>query len=85
MRLVIRSGVVTTVTRLRDTVLMSPPISDLYLPVDTLFAIIQRGTPTSVAVTYDSQYGYPSRLVMNPQMLPIDAGIIYENSNLRVP
>jgi hypothetical protein len=85
MKVAVRSGVITSVTRLSDTALMSPPISNVYLTVDSLFAIIRSHNPDSIAVRYNSQYGYPDRLVINPQGLPFDAGVIYETSSLVVP
>jgi len=85
MRLVVRSGLMTSVTRLSDSAQMSPPISSYYRTVDSLFGIIRNPGSDSIVVTYNSQYGYPERLDINPQSHPVDGGVIYETSNLRVP
>lgn len=85
MRVTIRSGSITSVARLSDTTQVSPSISSLYLTVDSLFGKIRSPGSDSIVVTYNSQFGYPERVDINPQYHPVDGGVIYETSNLQVP
>ncbi len=85
MRVVVRGGTVYSVTRLSDSVQLSPPASSRYLSVDSLFAIIRRPGSDSLFVTYDAQFGYPDFVDINPQLHPIDGGVSYRTLNLRIP
>jgi Family of unknown function (DUF6174) len=85
MRLVIRSGVIISVTRVSDHAQISPEMSRLYMSVDSLFAKIRNPGPDSIVVTYNSCYGYPERVDINPQDHPRDGGVLYVTSNLQVP
>lgn len=82
MRVMVRADTVASVARISDNV--SVP-SDWYYPIDSLFGIIQHGTPDSLVVKYNSQYGYPEYLDIDPQMHPVDGGALYQTSNLQIP
>jgi hypothetical protein len=72
-----------SVLRLSDSAIIPYPTSRLYLSVDSLFAAIQNSKGDSLVVTYDSKYGYPNKLDINPQLHPVDGGVMYETSNLQ--
>jgi hypothetical protein len=84
MRITVRSNTIALVTRLSD---VSPvPITQWtwYLTVDSLFGIIRASKGDSLVVSYNSQYGYPETLDINPQLHPVDGGVLYQTSNLQV-
>ncbi len=85
MRITVRSDTVTLVTRLSDTTKVSPPASTWYLTVDSLFGIIRNPKTDSLVIAYNSTYGYPEKLDINPQQHPIDGGVLIQNSNLQIP
>ena len=84
MRVSIRADTISSVTRLSDGTSVPPQLAGAYYSVDSLFAIIQRGTSDSLVVIYNSQYSYPEKLDINPQLHPIDGGVLYMTSNLVV-
>jgi len=85
MRIRVRSDTIASVVRLSDGSLVTLPESKFYLTVDSLFAIIRSGTADSLVVSYDEEYGYPKTLDINPQLHPVDGGVLYTTSNLQVP
>ncbi len=85
MRIVIRSGAVVSVSRVSDGTSLSQQESSLYLTVDSMFSLIRSPGPDSLVVSYNSQYGYPESLDINPQLHPVDGGVLYLSSNLTSP
>jgi hypothetical protein len=82
MRVTVRADTVVSVKRIsNDTTILK----DWYYSIDSLFWIIQHGTHDSLVVKYNSQYGYPEYLDIDPQMHPVDGGVLYQTSNLQVP
>ena len=84
MKVTVRSDSVYSVMRLSDSAIMTRSISKLYLPIDSLFKIIRNSKTDSLVITYDSKYGYPNKLDINPQLHPVDGGVMYETSNLQI-
>ena len=84
MRITVRSDSVYSVMRLSDSAIMTYSTSKLYLPIDSLFGIIHNSKTDSLIITYDSKYGYPNTLDINPQLHPVDGGVMYETSNLQI-
>ena len=85
MRVSVRADTVTSVTRLSDGSAVSFPMSTYYLSVDSLFGIIRNSKTDSLVVTYNKLYGYPETLDINPQLHPVDGGVLYRTSNLQIP
>jgi len=85
VKVTVRSDSVYSVMRLSDSAIIPYPTSKLYLSIDSLFGIIQNSKGDSLVVTYDSKYGYPNKLDINPQLHPVDGGVMYETSNLQIP
>ena len=85
VRLVIRSRVITSVTSLSDSLHASLPPSTMYLTVDSMFILIRNPGSDSLVVSYNPEYGYPERLDINPQMHPVDGGVVYQTSDLQIP
>ena len=83
IKVTVRSDSVYSVMRLSDSAIIPYPTSKLYLSIDSLFGIIKNSKGDSLVVTYDSKYGYPNKLDINPQLHPIDGGVMYETSNLQ--
>jgi hypothetical protein len=84
MRITVRSDTIALVMRLSDSVVMQYPIPSLYRSIDSMFSIIRTSTNDSLVITYNSEYGYPERLDINPQLHPVDGGILFETSNLQI-
>jgi len=85
MRITVRSDTVSFVRKLSDSSQVLYPASSFYLTVDSLFAIIRASKTDSLVITYNAQYGYPERLDINPQLHPVDGGVLYQTSNLHIP
>ena len=87
----INAGVAVRITIKADTVFSVVKISDnslittgYYFTVDSLFGIINDSENDSLVIKYNDEYGYPEFLDINPQLHPIDGGVLYVNSNLIV-
>jgi hypothetical protein len=82
MRITVVANKVVSVVRLSDSTVLTYPQSSYYLTVDSLFSIIQNSNSDSLVVAYDSKYGYPTKLDINPQLHPVDGGVMYTTTNL---
>ncbi len=80
MRITVRNDTVASAVRISDSTVM---LASFYRSIDSLFAIVKNPHGDSLVVRYNSQYGYPEYLDINPQLHPVDGGILYETSNLR--
>jgi hypothetical protein len=81
MRITVRSDTIARIVRLSDSSIVTDPY---FLTIDSLFALIRKSTNDSLVVRYNSQYGYPEYLDIDPQSHPVDGGVLYETSNLQV-
>jgi hypothetical protein len=63
----------------------SVPSLHICLTVDSLFGIIRRGGTDSLVVTSHETYGYQETQDINPQLHPVDGGVLYIHSNLQIP
>ena len=77
----VRSDTIFSVVRLSDTTNVSNPV---YFTVDSLFGIIKNSKTDSLLIRYNTIYGFPEFLDINPQWHPVDGGILYETSNLKI-
>ncbi len=84
MRITVRSDSVVRVVRISDGTVLTEPSSNGYLPVDSLFGIITKRSGDSLVIEYDPELGYPSKLDINPQLHPVDGGVLIESSNLTI-
>jgi hypothetical protein len=84
VQITIRADSVYSVLRIADSMIIPYPNLARYLTIDSLFAIIENNESDSLVVEYDSIYGYPTKLDINPQLHPVDGGILYETANLRI-
>jgi hypothetical protein len=82
MRITVRSDTVAQIKRVSDASVITFPY---YLTIDSLFGIIRNSKTDSLVIRYNDQYGYPEYLDVNPQLHPLDGGVLYETSNLQVP
>ena len=82
MRVVVRADTVGSVTKISDSTMITSPY---YLSIDSLFGIIRNSKGDSLVVRYNADYGYREYLDVNPQLHPVDGGVLYETSNLHVP
>jgi len=86
MRITVRSDTIALVNRLSDSAEIPRSQWIAYSTIEGLFGIIRFGPKTdSLVVTYNSQYGYPERLDVNPQLHPVDGGYLFETSSLQIP
>ena len=84
MDITVLADTVFSVVRISDETVIPYPASKHYLTIDSLFRTIQNHLSDSLVVTYDPQYGYPSKLDINPQLHPVDGGQLFQTSNLQV-
>jgi hypothetical protein len=82
MRMTVRSDTIARVIRVTDASVITFPY---YFTIDSLFGIIRDSRTDSLVIRYNAQYGYPEYLDINPQLHPLDGGVLYETSNLQVP
>jgi hypothetical protein len=82
VRITVRSDTIAQVTRISDT---SAVQYQVYISIDSLFGIIRNSKTDSLVVRYNSEYGYPEYLDINPQQHPYDGGELFETSNLQIP
>ena len=85
MRLTVRDDTLNMVVRISDGTLLSSDASRWYRTIDSLFGHIRNRGGDSLIVRYNAQYGYPEHLDINPQWHPVDGGVLYTTSNLRIP
>lgn len=83
MKVTVQSDTVFLVLRLSDSTLIPYPTSKQYLSIDSLFGIIQYAKSDSLVYTFNSEYGFPDKLDINPQLHPVDGGALYETYNLQ--
>jgi hypothetical protein len=77
----VRSDTIFSVVKFSDTTIVTSPI---YCTVDSLFGIIKNSKTDSLEIRYNAIYGFPEFLDINPQWHPMDGGVLYETSNLKV-
>jgi hypothetical protein len=85
VRLTVRADTVASAMNLSDNSLVPPQYARNYLAVDALFGIIRDASGDSLVVTFNGTYGYPETLDINPRLHPVDGGVLYKTSNLRIP
>ncbi len=79
VRITVRSDTIASITRLADDSIVTSPY---YRTIDSLFGMIRSGTGDSIVVHYNDAYGYPEYLDINPQLHPVDGGVLYETFRL---
>jgi hypothetical protein len=77
----VRSDTIFSVVKLSDTTIVTSPV---YFTVDSLFGIIKNSKSDSLVTRYNTIYGFPEFLDINPQWHPMDGGVLYETSNLQL-
>lgn len=85
MKVVVRNDTLMSVTRLSDNKVLSFSEARWYLPVDSLFKKVLNPGKDSIVVSFNQEYGYPDNVDINPQLHPMDGGVQYITSNLRIP
>lgn len=81
VRVTVNSDTVFSANQISDDELLKP---SNFLSVNQLFKIIENNENDSLVIKYNSQFGYPEFLDVNPQQHPVDGGILYETSNLLI-
>ena len=79
VRITVRSDTIQNIIRLSDDNKITYPF---YYTIDSLFGIINKSKNDSLVIRYNSLYDYPEYLDINPQLHPVDGGVLYETSNL---
>ena len=81
VRITVKSDTVFSVIKLSDN---SKITNRYYFTIDSLFGIINNSENDSLVIRYNDKYGYPEYLDINPQLHPVDGGVLYETSNLQL-
>ena len=82
MRITVRSDTIFNIINISDN---STITSRVYFTVDSLFGIINNSENDSLVIRYNTNYGFPEFLDINPQLHPVDGGVLYKTSNLQIP
>lgn len=82
VRLTVQSDTLRSAVRISDGAPVARPDLGWYCSVDSLFGLIRRSAGDSLVVTYDAKYGFPSSLDIDPQLHPVDGGVLYTTANL---
>lgn len=82
MKVTVVSDTVLSVVRMTDGVAISFPASSSYLSIDSLFGLINYSKADSIVVAYDAKYGFPKKVDIDPQLHPVDGGVLFETGNL---
>ena len=85
VRISVRADTIASVVNLSDGSEVSNSMARWYLTVDSLFRVIRNTSRDSLVITFNETYGYPEMLDINPQLHPVDGGVLYRTSNLRIP
>lgn len=85
MRVSVRADTIASVVDLSDGSEVSAQMARLFLTVDSLFGLIRNTSRDSLVMTFNETFGYPETLDINPQLHPVDGGVLYRTSNLRIP
>ena len=81
VRITVRSDTIFSIIRLSDNSIITTPF---YYTVDSLFGIIKYSEGDSLEIRYNSALGFPEFLDINPQLHPVDGGVLYQTSNLQI-
>ena len=81
VRITVRSDTVFNIINISDNSNITSPF---YFTVDSLFGIIKNSEDDSIVIKYNSTYGYPKFMDINPQYHPVDGGVLYETGNLQI-
>ena len=84
VRITVLSDTIAGVIQISDSSKVTAPRINYYFTVDSLFGIIRSNKTDSLVVAYDTDYGFPKFLDINPQQHPVDGGVLYETSNLKI-
>jgi len=81
VRITVRSDTIFNIINIADNSIIT---STFHFTVDSLFGIIKYLENDSLVIRYNSTYGYPEFLDINPQLHPVDGGVLYETGNLQI-
>lgn len=82
MKITVHSDTLSSVIKLSDSTVLPQESAQYYLSIDSLFGLIEHGAYDSIDVSYNTKYGYPEKVNVDPQLQEVDGGIIYETSML---
>lgn len=83
VRITVDHDTIASVIRMSDGTPVNSPERNRYLTVDSLFGIIHSNAHDSVVVRYNPRFGFPESLDLDPQLHPVDGGVLYVSTNLR--
>jgi hypothetical protein len=81
VRITVRADTIFNIINIEDNSVVTNPY---YYTIDSLFGIIQYSEYDSIVIKYNSTYGFPEFLDINPQLHPVDGGVLYETNNLQI-
>ncbi len=81
----VKDGIIIDVIRVSDSTSLSPSERSQFKTIDELFALIKNIHPESIAifsVSYDSMFGYPTEIWVDPDAGVADEEYGYRNEKL---
>ena len=85
LRVTVRFDTIASVAKVSDGSEVPYQTWKHYLTVDSLFGVIRNPGTDSLVTAYHPSYGFPQTLDINPQLHPVDGGVLYQTSNLQIP
>ncbi len=85
MTLTVRADTIASMVYASDGTAAPAYALPWYRTIDSLFAIIRNNASDSLVIVYNEEFGYPETLDINPQLHPVDGGVLYRTTNLRLP
>ena len=81
VRLTVKADTIFSIVRISDGQAIN---NANYHSIESLFSLIHQSTYDSLSIKYNREYGYPELLDINPQLHPVDGGVLYTTSNLQL-
>lgn len=83
MRITVLSDTIHSVMRISDGYALSSSESKIFMSIEQLFEYIDH-SKDSLIINYNDHYGYPELLDINPQLHPVDGGVLYKTTDLQI-
>ena len=81
VKITVKADTIFSILRISDGQVISEAN---YHSIESLFKLINQSSKDSLTVKYNREYGYPELLDINPQLHPVDGGVMYTTSNLQL-
>ncbi len=81
VRITVKADTIFSIIEIADNQLLD---KNYFLSINSMFEMIAAEEYDSIVVRYNKEFGYPEFLDIDPQLRPVDGGVLYETSNLQI-